>query len=292
LLWLGVSIRDNSNLLPRPFDCTPLLVATQLSQLGVFRKTSCANYIAFTFCFQLFDFIYIAGFSDYSFSYLTIPPHHFDKMASGTLDLNFDASPPQSQSPLVRPTRHTADETPTTPKRKRDDESNEENDHTTPVKRPSPPRQIPTPDTLHVSSGEGSLERGVHSKTQLLTPMKRSTSSLQQATPTTIVKGVDRFQMDFNSSPRAADVDIYDPFVTADSMALPPLVRPRMINLTTAAKSRASSDLKPSVSTPVIDLTAVHDDTRNERDGGSVLNNGVVAKKTTIPTPPQPPPHL
>jgi hypothetical protein len=97
-------------------------------------------------------------------------------MAPNTLDLDFDISPPQS--PLVRPTHHTADETPTTPKRKCDDEGNDEDGHTTPAKRSSPPHQVPTPDTLDVSSGEGSPDRGFNSKTQQLTPMKRSTSSL------------------------------------------------------------------------------------------------------------------
>jgi hypothetical protein len=65
-------------------------------------------------------------------------------------------------------------------------------------------------------------------------------------------------------------------------MALPPLVMPRMINLTTAAKP----NLKSSTSSPVIDLTAVNDDTHNEKDDGNVLSSGVVGKQTvqtTIP---------
>jgi hypothetical protein len=202
-------------------------------------------------------------------------------MASNTLDLNFDASPPQS--PLMRPTRHDADETSITPKRKRDDKGDGDNDQTTPAKRSSPSHQVPTPDTLNVSSGDGPLDRDNNSKTQHLTPTKRSTSSLQQATPTTIVKGVDRFQLDSNSSPKTADVDIYDPFVTADanSLALPPLVRPRMVNLSTATKSKVSRELKASASVPVIDLTTDNDDTHNEKNHGSLPSNAVIEKQTT-----------
>jgi hypothetical protein len=279
-IWLGVSTSDNSSLLPRPFDCTPLLVAKHLSQL-IFSQNFLHHLHRFLFLLQTRSTSFISlVFSTHSFSRLAIPPRHFQKMASNTLDLNFDASPPQS--PLVKPIRHTADDTPITPKRKRDDESNGDGEHTTPAKRSSPPRQVLTPDTLDASSGDGPAGHSVNSKTEQLTPMKRSTSSLQQAMPTTIVKGVDRFQLDSNSSPKAADVDIYDPFVTADasSMALPPLVRPRMINLTTATKSRASSELKSSASIPVIDLTTVHDDTYIEKDHSSVPSNAVMEKQT------------
>jgi hypothetical protein len=278
---LGVSTSDNSSLPPRPFDCTPLLVAKYLSQL-IFSQNFLHYLQRFSFLLQTRSTSFTSlVFSTHGFSHLAIPPRHFQKMASNTLDLDFDASPPQS--PLARPTRHTADEISITPKRKRDDESNGDGEHTTPAKRSSPPRQVLTPDTLDGSLSEVSLDRDNNSKTQHLTPMQRFTSSLQQATPTTIVKGVDRFRLDSGSSPKAADIEIYDPFVTADanSLALPPLVRPRMIHLTTAAKSKASSDLKSSASIPVIDLTSVHDDTYNKNDHASVPSNAVMEKQTT-----------
>jgi hypothetical protein len=84
-------------------------------------------------------------------------------------------SPPQS--PVLRPTERAADESPVTPKRKREADG----DNESPSKRSSPFQQVATPDTLDLTSED--------SQTQPLTPMKRCVLG-QKATPVTLVKGV------------------------------------------------------------------------------------------------------
>jgi hypothetical protein len=175
----------------------------------------------------------------------------------------FEFSPPQS--PVLRPADDAANKSPTTPKRKREaDGANE-----SPSKRSSPLQQVATPGTLDLASEE-----------QPLTPMKRS-SSFQKATPVTLVKGVNRVQLDSHSSPNG--VGIVDSFNSESGRSLPPMVKPRLIDFNASSKSKASVKAGSAV-IPVIDLDS--DSTGDEIDHASVIKGGATKKQTMTPATP------
>ena len=191
------------------------------------------------------------------------------------LEFEFEFSPPQS--PLVRPTHHNVDEGPATPKRKREVDG----DSGSPSKRSSPLQQVATPDTLDLTAEEAHINDGVGSQTQVLTPMKRSVSSSQKSTPVTLVKGVNRFQLDSSSSSNGHGPT--DPFSLASGTTLPSLVKPRLIDFAAGPIPEASSNAGASAAT-AIDL-----DSNSTGDGVnhvSAIDNDVTKKQAATPVTP------
>lgn len=193
------------------------------------------------------------------------------------LEFDFDFEPPQS--PLLRPTEHVANESPTTPKRKREADGNKIDDRDTPSKRRSPLQQVATPDTLDLTAEKVHMDGGVGSQTQTPTPMKRSVTTPQKATPVTLVKGVNRFQLHNHSSP--SDNGLKDTFDLASSTASPPLVKPRLIDFTARLKTKASDKAGRSTAIPVIDLDS--DSNGNEIDHIGAMVDGATQKQTATP---------
>ncbi|GAB7333558.1 hypothetical protein MBLNU13_g05132t2 [Cladosporium sp. NU13] len=204
---------------------------------------------------------------------MSLPPSNLE------FEFEFEFSPPQS--PPVRPTKHVADESPTTPKRKRELHDDYSEDHGSPSKRSSPLQQVATPDTPDLTSEESHPEVGASSQTQPLTPMKRSISSGQEATPVTPVKGVNRFHLDSNSSPSGDG--FADPSNLASGTASPSLVKPRLIDFTASLKSEASSNASASAA------TAIGLDSDSTGDGinhTSAIDNDATKKQAaTLATP-------
>lgn len=204
---------------------------------------------------------------------MSLPPSNLE------FEFEFEFSPPQS--PPVRPTKHVADESPTTPKRKSELHDDYSEDHRSPSKRSSPLQQVATPDTLDLTSEESHLEVGASSQTQPLTPMKRSISSGQKATPVTLVKGVNRFHLDSNSSP-SGDGLAY-PSNLASGTASPSLVKPKLIDFTASLKSEASSNASASAA------TAIGLDSDSTGDGinhiSAIDNDATKKQAATLATP-------
>jgi len=189
----------------------------------------------------------------------------------------FEFSPPQL--PVLKPTQPVADESPSTPKRKRETDGDNIEDCHSPSKRSSPLQQVATPDTLDLTAEEALTNGGANSQTQPLTPTKRSVSSAQNAAPVTLVKGINRFQLDNHSSPSGEDLT--DPFNRAPGTTSPSLVKPRLIDFTADSKPKASGNAGKNTAIPVVDLT---DD--DEIDHISALNDGATKKQTATPAPP------
>lgn len=195
------------------------------------------------------------------------------------LERDFEFEPPQS--PLLEPAQHNADESPTTPKRKREADSDNIEDRDSPSKRSSPLQQVAIPDTLGLTAEEEPLGHGASSQTQLLTPMKRSVSSSQKSTPVTLVKGVNRFRLDSDSSPNGHGPA--DPFNLASSTTSHSLVKPRLINSTTSSKSEASRTAGTSAAT-AIDLDS--DGTEDAINHSSAIDNNSTKKQAATPATP------
>jgi len=190
-------------------------------------------------------------------------------------EFEFEFSPPQS--PVIKPTQHPTEESPATPKRKRDNNDENIEDRDSPSKRSSPLQQVATPETLDLTSEseEGHFDGSVNGKTQPLTPMKRSVSSSQKATPVTLVKGVNRVQLDSHSSPSGDG--LADLFERESDTSLPP-VKPRFIDFTSTSKPKESSKAGTSTEIPVVDLDS--DSTGDEINHDSAMNYGTTEKQT------------
>jgi hypothetical protein len=169
-------------------------------------------------------------------------------------DLGFDNSPPQSR-PVA----------PTTPKRKRTNTAGADDNHLTPTKRSSSSYHATASDSLNMSSTEATLG----SKTDNLTPMKRSGISNQQPTPTTISRDIGRFQFDVHS---LLDSDGVDDPLGADEEDLPPLVRPKLTQFT-STDNDGSNRAKESG-------TVTHGVRYGNGDAG-IFGNGTIKKATT-----------
>jgi hypothetical protein len=198
-------------------------------------------------------------------------------------DFEFEFSPPQS--PVIKPTQHPTEESPATPKRKRDNNGENIEDRDSPSKRSSPLQQVATPKTLDLTSEseEGHLNGG---QTQPLTPMKRSVSSTQKATPVTLVKGINRVQLDSHSSPSGDGLP--DPSKREPETSLPPMVKPRLIDFKATSKSKASSKVGASTVIPVVDLDS--DSIEGDINHDSAMNNGATEKQTATSATPSTPP--
>ncbi|KAM0701604.1 hypothetical protein Q7P35_010512 [Cladosporium inversicolor] len=178
-------------------------------------------------------------------------------LAPLNLELDFEFEPPQS--PPLSPEQHVANENPATPKRKREADGDNIDDCDTPSKRSSPLQQVTTPDALCLTAEKPHTEGGVGSQTQKLTPMKRSVSS-QKATPVTLVKGVNRFQLDNDSSPSGGG-----------------LVNPFNIYVWHGFAYSGQ---------PEVDRLHYHDGNEDEIDQVSATNNGATKKLTATPATP------
>lgn len=197
--------------------------------------------------------------------------------------INLDSDPSPAQSLLVKPTHHTDDKTPATPKRKRSGDGDEADEHTTPTKRWSPLHHVPTPGTLDMTSDEGPLNRNALSATQKLTPMHRSISSAQQVTPKTVVKGIDFFQL--GETRLSTDkADLADPFGPEPSFTLSPLIRPKLIDFTSTDTSQSGGNTKPSRENHIIDLTFINDEVHHQNARGKVNSSTTARKQTAIPS--------
>ena len=192
----------------------------------------------------------------------------------------FEYSPPHS--PPVQSTQHVVDEGPDTPKRKREGDIDTSDGRDLPNKRTSPLQQVATPDTLDLTSKETHPGGTFGRQTQNLTPMKRTVSSSQQTTPVTLVKGVNRFQIDSQSFP--GGVGLVDPFDLTTSTASPPLVKPRLIDFTATSKSQVDSNVGTSTKIPDQDLEIVGDSTNDKNNHTSAINTGTTEGRVTTAT--------
>ena len=194
-------------------------------------------------------------------------------------EFEFEFSPPQS--PLVTPSELVADESPTTPKRKREVDGDNIEDHGSPSKRSSPLQQVATPDTLDHTAEKAHTNGDGSSQAHPLTPMKRSVSPAQKVTPATLVKGVSRFQLDSNSS--SSGDGLADPPNLAFGATSPPKVKPRLIDFTASPKSKAPGKAGASAATP-INLDS--DSTGGEINYQSVIENDVTEMQAGAPATP------
>jgi hypothetical protein len=145
-------------------------------------------------------------------------------------EFEFEYSPPQS--PLVASTQHPTNESPVTPKCKREG-NGDIDDHEIPSKRTSPLQQVATPETLDLTSDKTNPDGSISSRNPTLTPMKRPVSS-HQATPVTLIKSVSRFQLDSHSPP--ASVELEDPFDVSH------LVGPTLLDFTADHNTKISAN--------------------------------------------------
>lgn len=196
------------------------------------------------------------------------------------LEFDFEFGPPQS--PALSPEPYVVNESLATPKRKREANGDNIDDRDTPSKRRSPLQQVTTPDTLCLIAEKSHNDGAVGTQTHVLTPMKRSVSSTQKATPVTLVKGVNRFQLDSNSSPSATE--LAGPSNLASGKNSPSLVKPRLIDFTASSKSKASEKAGASTTIPVVGLDS--DGNEDEIDQVSAMNNGATKKLTATPATP------
>ena len=97
------------------------------------------------------------------------------------LEFEFEFEPPQS--PPLSPALHVANESPATPKRKREVDGDNIDGRDTPSKRSSLLQQVATPDTLDLTLAKAHSDDRVGSQAQNLSPMKRFVSSFQKGTP-------------------------------------------------------------------------------------------------------------
>jgi hypothetical protein len=81
--------------------------------------------------------------------------------------------------------------------------------------------------------------------------MKRAASSSQKSTPATLIKGVNRFQLESHSPP--AGIELEDPFDVSH------LVGPTLLDFTAATKSVLGSTARTSTAAPVVDLDVAGD---------------------------------
>ena len=164
-------------------------------------------------------------------------------------EFEFEYSPPQSRP--TASTQRATNESPVTPKRKRNGNGDDIDDSAIPSKRTSPLQQVATPETLDLTSDEGRLEHNISSKNSNLTPMKRAASSSQKSTPATLIIGVNRFQLESHSPP--AGIELEDPFDVSH------LVGPTLLDFTAATKSVLGSTARTSTAAPVVDLDIAGD---------------------------------
>ena len=182
-------------------------------------------------------------------------------------------------------TQQTADERLATPKRKRNADGDNDDDRDTPSKRNSPLQQVATPETLHRSLDEAHPDGGVSSQSQDLTPMKRSIHSFRKATPVTLVKSVNRFQLDSHSS--ASSAGLADPFNLASSKTLPPLAKPRLIDFTTVSKPQVLNKAGTRKATPAVGVEVVGDGIGDDNGvsdiAGQIATPSTLRKSPTTP---------
>jgi hypothetical protein len=172
-------------------------------------------------------------------------------LTPANLDFEFEFSPPQS--PSTKPTQDATSKSPATPKRKRDGNGDSTEGCDTSSKRTSPLQQVATPDTLDLTSDDASLDRDTNTKTSSLTPMKRTVCSSQKSTPVTLIKGVNRVQLDSHSPPTGVELD--DPFDVYS------LVEPRLIDFTALARAKADSNAGSNTTARVVNLDIASDST-------------------------------